>query len=165
MKSIFFARHAKSSWDNININDHDRDLKNRGKRDSAFMSQKLLELDWIPDLIISSTALRAKKTAEQIANILKVKNLTPEPDLYLAPPHVFINIVNGLDKQFNSVMLVAHNPALTDLINSYSTESIFNVPTAAIFKVDFDVNKWEDITFENGKLSGFIYPKKYMNEK
>lgn len=165
MKSLFFARHAKSSWDIINIKDHDRDLNKRGIRDSAFMPQKLLELDWKPELIISSTAIRAKKTAEQISNILKVENFTLESDLYLAPPYIFLEIVNELDEKYSSVMMVAHNPAMTDLINNYSFENIINVPTAAIFKIDFDVKSWKDVSFENGKLTGFIYPKKYLNEK
>lgn len=165
MKSIFFARHAKSSWDKINIDDHDRDLNARGIRDSAFMPKKLLELNWKPDLIISSSALRAKKTAKHIADFLDVKNFKLEPDLYLAPPYIFLQFANELDEEYNSVMMVAHNPAMTDLINNYSSKPIFNVPTAAIFKVDFDIKSWKDVSFENGKLTGFIYPKKFKNEK
>ena len=165
MKSVFFVRHAKSSWENFNIPDHDRPLNKRGKKDALFMGHKMALLGWKPEIIISSTAKRAVKTTKKINKSLKINNINFTKDLYLASPSKIIFILNSLKDEYQSAMIVAHNPAMTEIINYFSDEYIYNVPTCGIFKVDFDIDKWEELSTYNGKLIKFIYPKMFTDEK
>lgn len=165
MKSIIFVRHSKSSWESFSIPDHDRPLNNRGQKDSVFMGKKLKQSGYFPEVIISSTAKRAMKTAKNIAKELGIENIVSEAKLYLAPPHIFMQVISKLNDKVNTIMLVAHNPAMTDIVNAYSDEYIHNIPTTGIFKISFDVDSWEEVSFENGLLIDFIYPKLYKDEK
>jgi len=165
MKNIIFVRHAKSSWESFSIPDHDRPLNARGKRDATNMGKKLKELGIIPEIILSSSAKRAKKTAKKIASELNIENILIEEELYHAPPIIFMQIISKITEQYKNVMIVAHNPAMTDIINNFTNDSIFNVPTTGIFSVKFNVNNWQEVSFENGKLQDFIYPKMFLNEQ
>ena len=164
MKTVFFVRHAKSSWDNPLLSDHDRPLNARGKKDAVSMGIKIKNRDWIPAKIISSTAKRAKKTAKKINKTLDIENIELNDRLYHASPHTIFSVLKQLNDEIPSVMIVAHNPAMTEIINYFSRDFIPNVPTTGIFKIDFDVTNWDEINFENGKLIDFIYPKMFLNE-
>ena len=164
MKTIYFVRHAKSSWDDPALSDHDRPLNARGKRDALFMGKKLLQLGWIPEKIISSTAKRAKKTAKKINKSLNAGKIELNKNLYLASPQTIFSVLRRQPEDTDRVMIVAHNPAMTEIINYFSKDFIPNVPTAGIFRVDFNIDDWAQINFQNGKLIDFIYPKMFPNE-
>ena len=161
MKTILFGRHAKSSWEDFSLKDHDRPLKKRGNKDASIIGEKLVELGYIPELIISSSAVRAQKTAEIYAGKLNGIKIDFVEELYLAPVHAFINLANNVSNKYQTIMMIAHNPALTELANIFSGSFIKNVPTSGILKVDFDVNSWRDINTYDGKLIDFLYPKKF----
>ena len=161
MKSIIFGRHAKSSWDDFSVKDHDRTLSKRGFKDAKIMGKKLAELKNPPDLIIASSAKRAKLTAEIYADFLENSYLETDSNLYLAPSYFFIKTANRLDEKYNSVMMIAHNPGITDIANEFSDSYIANIPTSGIFKVDFDVDNWDEINTYNGKIDFLIFPKMF----
>lgn len=164
MKYITFIRHAKSSWESFAIPDHDRPLNPRGKRDVDFMGDKLKELNFNPQLIVSSSAKRARKTAKSIANKLTKNEILIEDKLYEANPTIIMQVISKLNNNLNDIFIVAHNPTLTEIINYFSVEPIYNVPTTGVFKVKFDVANWNEVSFESGELVEFIYPKMYKNE-
>ena len=161
MKYITFVRHAKSSWDSFAVQDHDRPLNNRGEKDSIFMGKKLLSLGCNPQQIITSSAKRARITAENIAKELSVDNIVIKNELYESLEDTYLKIIHEIDNSFDNVMLVGHNPTLTNIINIFTSDFIYNVPTTGIFKIEFDTNNWKDVDFDSGKLKEFIYPKMF----
>jgi phosphohistidine phosphatase len=159
MKTIFFVRHAKSSWDDLMLPDHDRPLNNRGKSDAIAIGEYLLKKDIKIDIVIYSSARRAKSTAKRIDDVLKSDNFIVEPRLYHASAREMFGVIANIHSEVDSAMIVAHNPGMTDMINMFSDVDIINVPTAGVFKVDFDINDWVEADTYNGKLNFFIYPK------
>jgi len=163
MKQLFLFRHAKSSWDDPTINDIDRSLNKRGKSDAIFMGNVLRQLGFIPELIISSNAKRAFSTAKRIASVidLQTERLIKDAELYDASIESLLIYIKSLNDSFDKIMLVGHNPVLTILTNKLTNNSIINMPTCSLALIEFDINKWNDVEFNSGKLLTFEYPKKY----
>ena len=159
MKSIIFGRHAKSSWDDISLRDHDRPLNKRGVKDAELMGKNLRALEIYPEVLIASSALRAKTTAEIYYKYVGCEIFEINKSLYHAPPNTFLTIAGNIPDKFDSAMMIAHNPGITELANIYSEEFISNVPTGGIFIVKFKVNSWKEISTFNGILTNFLYPK------
>ena len=161
MKTLLLARHGKSDWGDSSVGDFDRPLNTRGEEDSPKMASYLQQCGYLINQIISSEAVRALATAEQYR-----KHLTPDQelithgDLYLAPEATIINIINNIHSNFNSVMLVGHNPGMTDAINFLCHEQIEDMSTCSVGIVQFDVNNWRDIKERSGDLLAYEFPKK-----
>ena len=134
MKTIYFIRHAKSSWKDPLLKDFDRPLNSRGKRDAPFMAERLKYFKVKPDLILSSPALRAKKSAQIIAKTLECQ-ITYEPKLYESSIETYVQILHGLNNDINTLFIVAHNPEIT-LMCEWLTDAILcNIPTFGIVGV------------------------------
>ena len=162
MKKLFLIRHAKSDWSNYLLNDFDRGLNNRGLKDAPFMAKLLENKKIIPDLIISSPALRTKLTLELLLEKIDYKNeIIYDKSIYEAPYFNLKKVINNVNEQFDILFLVGHNPGLCDLANFLCEESFENIPTCAIVEIDFDTNSWKNMKKENSKLISFEYPKKY----
>jgi phosphohistidine phosphatase len=162
MKKLFLIRHAKSDWSNPLLDDFDRGLNNRGLKDAPFMAKLLKDKNIIPDLIISSPALRTKLTLEFLLKELNYKNeIIYDKSIYEAPYLNLKEVVNKVEEQFDILFLVGHNPGLCDFVNFLCEESFENIPTCGIVEIDFNTNSWSDISKENSKLISFEYPKKY----
>lgn len=161
-RRITLIRHAKSSWTNPDLDDFDRPLNKRGERDAPVMGQRLSSRGARPSLIMTSPALRAKTTALIIAREIGYPRefLQRETELYLADPDTIIAIVAGQDDGFQDIMLVGHNPGLTQLSNRLTGAGIDNVPTCGIVSVTLDVPGWADLDGQRGQLDYFDYPKK-----
>ena len=159
MKTVYFVRHAKSSWEDFSLDDHDRPLNKRWLNDSLKMGKYFNEKSFRPGIIISSSAKRAMHTAERINESLDIDNFTVEPGLYLSSPREIMKIVRSIDSSFDTAMIVSHNPGMTDMVNLFSEENIYNVPTTGAFKVDFDIDDWAEADTDNGRLDFFLYPK------
>lgn len=160
MKTLIIMRHAKSSWKEANLADHDRPLKKRGKRDAPRMGELLLDEDLIPDLIITSSAKRALATTEAVAEACDYAgDILVKRDLYHADPETFIEELQGVDDQASMVMVVGHNPGLEDLLEEL-TGDWHRLPTAAIAVVDLPVNRWRELSeMTEGNLVNFWTPK------
>ncbi len=163
VKKLYLFRHAKSSWDNPDLDDFDRPLNKRGKRDAPFMGELLLEKGIKPDVLISSPAKRAYATAKVIAKKLGYprREIQKDKKLYLASAGELLRIINELPDEYSSVMLFGHNPGLTQICNLLSNANIMNIPTSGIAEIDFEVDSWKNVIPESGKLISFEYPKKY----
>jgi len=164
-KTVFFVRHAKSSWDDLGLRDHDRPLNKRGKRDGPLMAQKILELEGSIQQLISSTAKRAYQTCLyfQKAHGISEENLFLESELYHGDVEDYLDGVRtwGQD-QFDNAALFAHNPGMTYLANTLAEAHIDNVPTCGVLKVEFDVKLFSEINEHNGELKAFYYPKMFI---
>ena len=161
MKRITLLRHAKSSWDSPGVDDFDRPLNARGKRDAPDMGQRLKARGVRPSLILSSTANRAITTARTIAREIgyPTEFIQTEQELYLAWPDKILDILIREGTQFNDVMVVGHNPGLTELTNNISSARIDNLPTCGAFAIDAEIDAWADLPNNPGTLAWFDYPK------
>ncbi len=157
MKRLYLVRHAKSSWKDFTLDDFDRPLNKRGKRDAPFMAQKLKEMGEKPDIIISSPAKRAKKTAQHFARTLDVP-LILDDRLYEAHTSDFKAVLKEAFDRYDSVMLVSHNPGLTMFNDEISDKPIFNIHTTGIVAIEL-----KDLDPFKGKQHFFIYPKQFFS--
>ena len=145
MKTLLILRHAKSDHSEPGQADHDRPLNERGKRDAPRIGERLREAELVPDVILSSTARRAKKTAEKVAQACKFKGeVQLEPELYLAPPAAYLDVLSRLDEAVERAMVVGHNPGLQALLAEVTGEDP-DLPTAALAQVEFDIDAWSEL--------------------
>ena len=162
MKKIFLLRHAKSSWKDQFLNDFERPLNKRGKRDAPLIAEQLRNRNIIPDLIISSSSKRTFDTAKIFAKVLEYKSDILRSDkLYEASSFEILNHINKIDDAYNNIIVVCHNPGITNLVNFLSDFSIENIPTAGIVGFSFD-KSWSDIKEKSCAFLFFDYPKKYL---
>ncbi|HFC00338.1 MAG TPA: histidine phosphatase family protein [Phaeodactylibacter sp.] len=163
MKTVYFIRHAKSSWENAGLSDIERPLNKRGLRDAPFMSKMLKGKDVQAHKLITSPANRAYTTATFFAKELNIseQNILVRKEIYHAYPEQVLNIVRNLDNSDEVVLLFGHNPCFTSLANQFSEEYIPNVPTCGVVKVEADVSSWADFE-KKGVVKDFYFPKQYF---
>ena len=160
MKKLFVIRHAKSSWKDYSLADFDRPLNKRGFLNAPFMGEYFKDRDIVPDIILSSPALRAKTTAEIIANKVKYKKqILYEKSIYEADIDTLHNILTSLDNKYKSAFIVGHNPGLNLLVDSYVGFDE-NIPTCGVVELQIKSDSWKNINSKNIKLLSFNYPKK-----
>ncbi len=164
MKKLYLMRHAKSDWNGYYVSDFERTLNKRGLHDAPMMGDVLKE-KISPDLIVASPAVRAKMTAETVAEKLGYpkENIRFEKGIYEASASDLTEIIHRLPDDAKEVLLVGHNPALTDLINRLGNVRLDNLPTAALVGFSFDTDSWKDVEPGSGTYLFFEYPKKYKH--
>ncbi len=148
MKTLLIVRHGKSSWKDKSLKDNERPLKNTGKKQSAYMGKLLIENELIPQLILSSDALRASQTAQIIADIAGVTAAVRlEPDFYMAEPLVFIETLKLLPDTIERVMIVGHNPGLEALLQLMDGK-IDSLHTGSMAYLVLNVASWSELNLE-----------------
>lgn len=163
MKTLFLLRHAKSSWKETDIADFDRPLNERGRRSAPFMGRLLRERGLLPDLIISSPAKRARKTAKLIREAADVDiPVVFDERIYEASPNTLMQVAGDADDYVNALMFVGHNPGMEGLIRVL-TNQIEPMPTAALAVVDLDIDSWKDVAAGRGTLRDVIRPRDEMD--
>lgn len=162
MKTLYLVRHAKSDWDNANLKDIERPLNERGYSSANAMSALFKTKFANPDLIISSPAIRAMTTAlifarnlNYNANTIKIKQ-----ELYDTSVKDYLSAISNIDNTFDSVMLFAHNPTISELADTLTKSLPMEMTTCAIVGIHFDIENWNDIKTKTGELFLFEYPKK-----
>lgn len=165
MRTVFFVRHAKSSWDHTSISDIDRPLNERGLRDAPQMGLKLKQLNANIDLIVSSPAKRAFVTATYFAAALGLppEKIVLESNLYEAMSEDVIAVINGLSDECQRVAIFGHNPTFTFIANLFTEDYIDNVPTCGVFQVEAKINSWKEFGENSGRLTAFYYPKQFLH--
>ena len=161
MKTLIVIRHAKSSWANIGEKDFDRPLNERGKEDAPKMAAKLVKANLKVDAFVSSTAKRARKTAKAFVEAYgKTKDeIILSNDLYNAPANVFYETVTALNDSNNTVALFAHNPGITDFVNTLCSVKLDEMPTCGIFAVQIPITEWKNFKDTEKEFLFFKYPK------
>ncbi|TXF91290.1 histidine phosphatase family protein [Neolewinella aurantiaca] len=160
MRTLYFIRHAKSSWDDPTLDDHSRPLNKRGRRDGPVMARRLLGIDVAPDGLLSSTAKRTRQTAAYFKDILSVENTIYLRELYHASPQTIEAQIKKLPDEWETVLIFGHNPGYTDLANRLKNDVYLeNVPTCGIVGARSDVDEWKDFTLEGAKRIAYLYPK------
>jgi phosphohistidine phosphatase len=161
MKTLFLIRHAKSSWGDTALPDEDRPLNERGRRDAPKMGERLAKRDVKPDLILSSPAMRAVKTAEIIAKKLdyRRKDIVVDDRLYAVGADDLLDVIHKLSDKLDRVMLFGHNPELTELAHRLSSK-ITHMPTCAVAEFTFDAKSWSKIGKVKPAKVALDYPKR-----
>jgi phosphohistidine phosphatase len=160
-KILYLVRHAKSSWKDSSLADRDRPLNKRGRRSAPAMGRRMLEQGHLPDLIVCSPANRALSTAKKIALELgcDVSAIVTDGNLYFSGTPGMRSVLEALDDRYQRVMMVGHNPTMTNLMNILGNTFVVNMPTCAIAVIGFDVASWADVYSADGKLLGYDFPK------
>ncbi len=161
MKTLTIVRHAKSSWHEPVLSDRERPLNKRGQRDAPRMGKRIADAGIRPSLIVSSPATRAWTTAQFIAEELSypVEFLQRENSLYLASLNDILDVIVDQDDGFNSLMVVGHNPGLTNMVNFLSPGITGNLPTAGVVSVTIDQDHWKIYEQPNTELILHDCPK------
>jgi phosphohistidine phosphatase len=142
MKTLLILRHAKSSWKQEGLDDHERPLSKRGLKDAPRMGALLKEMDLVPDLILSSSARRARETAELVAEGCDyVGEIGGGRDLYAFDSIAYLEALSELSDEPGRVMLVGHNPGLEELLGQL-TGDYARLPTAALAVVQLPIQRW-----------------------
>jgi phosphohistidine phosphatase len=161
MKELILIRHGKSSWKG-DLPDHERPLAPRGERDAPEMGRRLVRTGSVPERIVTSDAERARATAVALAGAagLPVEAVVEEPRLYHAGADEIPVLARALDDGFDRVALVGHNPALQMAAERLCGLHAEKLPTAAVVRIHFAIDRWADLPDQGGTCIEFDYPKK-----
>ncbi|NPA44591.1 MAG: histidine phosphatase family protein [Chlorobi bacterium] len=163
MKKIMIMRHAKSDWADSSMRDFDRPLNKRGKLAAPIMGKEIKKRDLSPDLIISSPALRAKMTAEAVAeNTNYNKNIVWDESFYFGYTNEIIQKIKKVDESFEKVIIFGHNPTWSAIAEKLSGE-YFNMKTADLVVLEYD-GKWKDLKDYSCKVVSYISPKELIEK-
>jgi phosphohistidine phosphatase len=146
MKTLLLLRHAKSSWKDTDLDDHDRPLNQRGRREAPRMGQLLRDEQLVPDLIVTSSARRARKTAEDVIRASGYRGETRiTGELYAASGNALRAFIATLPAAVGRVLLIGHNPGLEELLESLV--AVYTpLTTAALARVSLDMAQWTEIS-------------------
>ena len=160
-KLLYLVRHAKSSWSDPSLSDRDRPLNKRGRRSAPDMGRRLAAQGHLPELIISSPARRAFSTARKIAKKLGYdrSEIMTDESLYFSGTGSMLELLENLDDDYQKVMIVGHNPAMTSLMNILSGSSIDNMPTCAVAVINYPMTSWSELRSTDGQLLAYDFPK------
>lgn len=146
MKQLFLFRHGKSSWDTQGLSDYDRPLLHKGQQRTAKVAKHLLDMGALPDLMVTSPAVRASQTAMIVAEILgfPVEKVLANPSLYLASPDQIWDVIIALPDSAGKVILFGHNTGFTEFINLSGIARLDWLPTSGVASASFSCDHWYD---------------------
>ena len=167
MKILYLLRHAKSRKDNPDLKDFERPLAERGISDLPVMAERFKAKKSRVDCIICSPAVRTKITAKMFAQAIGFPGdeIGSNPELYFAGSNMFLKAASLLDDEYESAMLVGHNPAITEFANEMANADIDKIPTCGLLQLSLPINTWAEIEFSKAELVDFDYPKKISREQ
>ena len=160
MKSVILFRHGKSDWNSNYGQDHNRPVSKRGIKAAKKMGRYLSKIDEVPDLTISSTAIRALNTAK-----LAIKagawgtNLDHEKKIYESTVKTLIDILSTQRDDYENIGIVGHEPTFSSFIQLCNNNNWIRFPTASMARINFGIDKWSEIGFEFGSLIWLCRPK------
>jgi phosphohistidine phosphatase len=163
VKELYLIRHAKSSWDYPQLKDFDRPLNERGEEDAPLMGKVLKENNILPQLILSSPAKRALNTAQIIAKALGYPSSKIEElhSIYHGEMATLMDLLNGIDNQYETVFVFGHNPTFTYLAEELGGEYIGNLPTCGVVGIRFEIDDWALLSKGLGTQIYYDYPKRH----
>ncbi len=161
MKTLYIVRHAKSSWEFPALPDFDRPLLEKGKKRTKRIIDYLLKQQVRLDLVISSSALRARETADYIARGIgyNPEDIKLDPSLYHADNELLFDQFLDLNDEIQSLMLVGHNPTLTNFVNNWLKPPIDWLPTSGVVCIEFETDRWEKIREASSYVKFVVFPK------
>lgn len=159
MRELLILRHAKSSWKDTGLSDHDRPLNGRGRRAAPRMGELLLAEQILPEHVLCSTAKRARATAKRAMRAAGYEGeIEHLPELYLASPAEILDVLATIPDRYARILVVGHNPGMESLV-ARLTGQHHAFPTAALAHVSLDVDHWREAPEAHGGLLGFWVPR------
>ena len=160
MKRLILLRHGKSDWDAGAGTDHDRPLAERGIRAARTMGRLLSDAGLAPDTVVTSSAVRARTTAELAAEAGRWKSTTTVTDaLYGASPGSVVELVRGTEEEADSLLLVGHEPTWSAVASMLTGGARLRFPTAAAVGIDLAVRSWRNVDPQSGELAWVLPPR------
>jgi phosphohistidine phosphatase len=165
MKRLYLLRHAKSSWKDTSLPDYDRPLAGRGRRAAKAIARRLRDQDLEPELVLCSTARRARETLDRIEPALGAPTVELEHDLYAASADALLERLRRVPDTVASVMLIGHNPGLQELALDLArppptvSELATKFPTAALATLEIRASNWQELDHETGEIVAFVRPR------
>jgi len=165
MKTLLLMRHGKSSWKDDSLEDHERPLKKRGRKDSKRIAKAILANKLMPDLVLSSSAVRTRETVDIVVNTLDYQGrIFFSDDLYMGEPQDFIESLRMLNNDYETVLIVGHNPGLEAYLQIIDGD-VESLPTAGLGYLVLVLEDWKEISLDTmGDLIGIWKPKE-LKEK
>lgn len=165
MKTLLLMRHAKSSWKIKDVTDQERPINKRGRKDAPRMGSLLLDRELIPQIIISSSALRARQTAELVAeNAAYAGEIRYSEKLYMAESDEYLQVLRQLPDDIERVLIIGHNPGLETLLQILSNQ-IESLSTAVIAHLYLPIESWMNLNSNTqGELIEIWRPKELPEE-
>lgn len=164
MKTLLIMRHAKSDWDADYATDHDRPLSQRGVRSAQIMGRVLASKDLVPQAIITSTAVRARTTAELARDAGRWQtNLFLEDRLYGASPRGVVEVVRNAPA-VDRLMLVGHQPTWSVVVDDL-TDRYVDMKTGAVAVITFPIREWSETTPVAGSLVETLFPRDFFGSE
>lgn len=161
MLRLTLVRHAKSSWGDPGLSDFERPLNARGLRDAPVMAERLHKQRRLPDLLVSSPALRAITTAQVFGKRLGIAagNIEKSPCIYEASVNVLAQLVRGFDPRLRNVLMFGHNPGFSEFARLLATCPFDDMPTCAVASFELRIGEWRELGLGCGRLASYLYPK------
>ena len=159
MKKLILIRHSKSSWKDMSLTDFQRPLNSRGKSDGPLMANHLsVKINKI-DYLHSSSSVRTFETSKFFINQIKFDKIEYDDALYHSSSRSILNMIKNYSEEYQSAVIIAHNPGLTNFINELTNISLDNLPTTGVAEINFNCDNWKNISIENSTLIDLKFPK------
>ena len=159
MKKLIIIRHSKSSWKDLSLTDFNRPLNGRGKSDGPLMADYLKKKINKIDYLHSSSSVRTFETSKYFMDQIQFGKIQYDDYLYHCSSSSLLEMITNYSDDYQSVVIVAHNPGLTNLINNITNISLDNLPTTGIAEIEFNCDYWSKISNENSNLVDLKFPK------
>lgn len=164
MKHILLLRHAKSSWDNPELEDFERPLSKRGLEDAPRMGKFLKKSGYRPQYVVSSTAERARQTIQLCLEGMNHDDniVTWDSSLYFESASKYIEAIHNAPATAEIIMVVGHNPlieAVATILSGGRDRTAFRVPTAGLVCLESYAVRWDDITPGTCDVKWMMIPK------
>lgn len=171
MKKLILLRHAKSSWENPDIEDHDRPLNGRGTAACPVMADWLRTHRYVPDIVLCSSSKRTRQTVKGLRRVIDdLPKACIDPRLYHASPTTMRQYIAELPDRAQTVMLVGHQPGLSAFTRMLADgeeqrrcrRAYEHFPTAAAAVLQLDIDHWSDLEYAQARFIDFAVPRELM---
>jgi phosphohistidine phosphatase len=160
VKTVILLRHGKSDWGTDFDTDHERPLAKRGRNAAATMGVLLARIEQVPDRALTSSAVRARETVERAAEAGNWScPVVPAPELYASSPATVLARVREEDDAASSLLLAGHEPTWSALASDLMGGGLLRFPTAAMARIDLEIDSWSRVDVDRGVLVWFLIPR------
>ncbi|HEX6254171.1 MAG TPA: histidine phosphatase family protein [Euzebyales bacterium] len=166
MRMLYVLRHAKSSWDDPTLADHERPLAPRGTRAAPLIGDHLRRVGIAPQVVLCSSSRRTRQTLDMLGDVVAHDGeVSIEDDLYHATAATLLRRLRVVPDAASDVLMIGHNPALQQLVlmlaasGGSRAQVARKFPTAALATLRAAVDRWADLDVGRARLTGFVRPK------
>lgn len=159
MKKLIIVRHSKSSWKDFSISDFNRPLNKRGKADGSIMSKYLSKQIKKIDIMHCSSSVRTVETSKFFKSEILFGKIFYDDNLYHSSSNLILQLIKNYSEKYSSLLILAHNPGLTNLLNNLTKANLDNLPTTALAFIEFNCKHWKDICRGNSIIRDIKFPK------